>query len=324
MRNNMKKRRNYLTLVKVLAFLVMLSLVLFSPGLAYAEETTVVSISAPNQVNPGEEFSVSVFVQPAATVAGVQFNLTFDSSLVTVESVEEGQFLSQGLATTYFNAGVIDNVAGTVNSVVGAITTPGQAVSTEGTLATLTLTAGVESGTCPLTLSNVVVGDIDGISVPISVINDQVAINQPPVLNSIGDRSVNEGELITFTISAEDADGDNMTYSASNLPSGATFDPATKTFSWTPRYDQAGTYANVHFEASDSSLFDSEDITITVIKLYEDWDVNGDTTVDVLDMILVGQHWGEAGLTGWIREDVNEDGAINVLDMILIGQNWNE
>jgi hypothetical protein len=39
-------------------------------------------------------------------------------------------------------------------------------------------------------------------------------------------------------------------------------------------------------------------------------------------MIRIGQHWGEVGIAGWIAEDVNEDGSINVLDMILIGQNW--
>ncbi len=318
----MKRHRNYQSLVKGLAFLLMLALVLLSPGVAYAEEATVVSLSAPNQVNPGAEFSVNILVQPGTAIAGVQFDLTFDSSLVTVDSVEEGQLLSQGVATTYFNPGVIDNVAGNIDGVVGAIITPGQTVSTEATFATVTLTAGAGSGTCLLTLSNVVVGDINGISVPISVVNGQVTINQPPALDSIGDRSVNEGELLTFAISATDADGDNLTYSAPNLPSGATFDPLTKTFSWTPRYDQAGTYANVHFEVSDGNLIDSEGITITVLQLYEDWDVNGDTAVNVLDMILVGQYWNEAGLTGWIREDVNEDGTINVLDMILIGQNW--
>ena len=54
----------------------------------------------------------------------------------------------------------------------------------------------------------------------------------------------------------------------------------------------------------------------------EDWDVSTDGAVNVLDMIRVGQHWDEAGLEGWIREDVNEDGTVNVLDMILIGQHW--
>ncbi|UCB43894.1 MAG: hypothetical protein JSV77_04405, partial [Dehalococcoidales bacterium] len=59
-----------------------------------------------------------------------------------------------------------------------------------------------------------------------------------------------------------------------------------------------------------------------VVPFYEDWDVNSDGYTNVLDTILVGQHWGETGLTGWIRADVNKDGMINVLDMIIIGQHW--
>ncbi len=140
------------------------------------------------------------------------------------------------------------------------------------------------------------------------------------VYTTIG-KSVNEREPLDFTLSAIDPDGDPLVYSASNLPQGASFDPNTQTFSWTPRYDQAGVYT-VHFEVSDGELTDSEDITITVIQLYDDWDVNGDGTANVLDMILVGQHWGEIGLTGWIREDANEDGTVNVLDMIIVGQHW--
>ena len=58
------------------------------------------------------------------------------------------------------------------------------------------------------------------------------------------------------------------------------------------------------------------------VTVCPDWDVNLDLSVNVLDMTLVGQHWGETGAAHWIREDVNRDGAINVLDMILIGQHW--
>jgi hypothetical protein len=130
------------------------------------------------------------------------------------------------------------------------------------------------------------------------------------------------GEHLTFTITATDSDNDSLIYSATNLPEGASFDPDTRTFSWTPRYDQAGVYS-VHFEVSDGQLTDSEDVTITVVQPSEDWDINGDDATNVLDMVLIGQHWGESGLTGWIREDANEDGTINVLDMILIGQHWN-
>jgi hypothetical protein len=135
------------------------------------------------------------------------------------------------------------------------------------------------------------------------------------------DKVASAGDLLTFRIAGTDPDGDQLQYSAANLPDGAVFDDQTLTFSWTPRYDQAGVYS-VHFEVSDGQLTDSEDITITVLQLYEDWDVNGDGAANVLDMVLVGQCWGQSGLTGWIREDTNEDGVIDVLDFIVIGQDW--
>ena len=321
-RGNVMKYRNLFNIAKVLPLAVVLTLGLFPPGMASAQETTIVSVSAPSQVNSGEQFTVDIVVQPGEAIAGAQFDLAFDQSLVTADGVTEGNLLSQGGATTYFNPGGIDNVAGTINGVAGAIITPGQTISTAGTFVTITLTAGTGGGTCPLTLSAVVVGDINGQPVPVSIVDGEVVINQPPQLNLIGEKSVDEGQLLTFTILATDPDGDPLSYSASNLPSGAAFDAETGTFSWTPRNDQAGTYSNVHFEVSDGEFTDAEDVTITVVKLYEDWDVNGDGTASVLDMILVGQHWGETGLTGWIREDANEDGTVNVLDMIVVGQYW--
>jgi Dockerin type I domain len=47
-----------------------------------------------------------------------------------------------------------------------------------------------------------------------------------------------------------------------------------------------------------------------------------DGSINVLDMISVGQHWGETGTPGWIREDVNRDGTVNVLDYTIVGQHW--
>jgi PKD repeat protein len=64
------------------------------------------------------------------------------------------------------------------------------------------------------------------------------------------------------------------------------------------------------------------DGTITVQQPTKTPDVNSDGHINVLDMILVGQHWGETGTPCWRPEDINIDGVINVLDMILIGQNW--
>jgi hypothetical protein len=87
------------------------------------------------------------------------------------------------------------------------------------------------------------------------------------VLNPIGNRAVDEGQTLSFTVSASDQDGDALTYEATNLPPGATFDPNTRTFSWTPTSGQVGTYPNVRFEVIDSGApwhSEDENITITV------------------------------------------------------------
>jgi hypothetical protein len=308
---------------KWLAVFLIVSLGLLGlPGVATAAGTTAVSVSAPTQpIGPGEQFVVSVAVAPSTAIAGMQFDLSFNASLAAVSKVEEGGLLKQGGASSFFNSGTINNQAGTITRVFGAITSPGKTVSTQGTFATITFTAKTQSGSFPLALANVVVGDINGNPVTVSVVGGTATIDPPPVLNAIGNKSVNEGTALAFTISASDADGDALTYSASNLPLGASFDPATRTFSWTPGYNQSGTYASIHFQVSDGLMTDSEDITITVGNAIRP-DVNSDGSINVLDMIRIGQHWNETGSGGWIREDINEDGTVNVLDATLVGQGW--
>jgi len=50
--------------------------------------------------------------------------------------------------------------------------------------------------------------------------------------------------------------------------------------------------------------------------------VNWDDKVNVLDMIVIGQHWQETGSPGWIPADAKQDGLVDVLDMIVVGQDW--
>ncbi|SYZ73927.1 hypothetical protein TRIP_C60197 [Candidatus Zixiibacteriota bacterium] len=90
--------------------------------------------------------------------------------------------------------------------------------------------------------------------------------NQPPVLNSIGPKSVGEASALNFGVSASDTDGDAITLSAAPLPNHATFTDnhnGTGSFSFSPDYTQAGSY-QVLFVASDGTLADSELVTITV------------------------------------------------------------
>ena len=85
-----------------------------------------------------------------------------------------------------------------------------------------------------------------------------------PQLSLIGDRSVQENEMLTFTISATTVDGGSIVYTASGLPAEATLDPTTGIFSWTPGMGTAGTY-KVTFTAESNGLTDSETITLDVI-----------------------------------------------------------
>jgi hypothetical protein len=79
----------------------------------------------------------------------------------------------------------------------------------------------------------------------------------------MGPKKVKAESTLTFSVSATDPDNDPLTYSASAVPSGASFDSGTGTFTWTPLESQVGAYSVV-FSASDGSLSDSETVPITV------------------------------------------------------------
>ena len=90
-------------------------------------------------------------------------------------------------------------------------------------------------------------------------------VNDAPVLAPIGTQTVAEDSVLTFVVSATHIDGGPLVYSTTALPAGAAFDPSTRTFSWRPGFDQAGTPdPQVTFIVSDGALSASETITIGV------------------------------------------------------------
>jgi Putative Ig domain/Thrombospondin type 3 repeat len=101
-------------------------------------------------------------------------------------------------------------------------------------------------------------------------------VNVPPilVLTPSGAQEVNEGEPLEITASATDCDGDTLTFSASNLPFNATFQPETGEFSWTPDSSQAGLHY-VTFQVSDGTATVSEEVAITVVEALADFDLDG-------------------------------------------------
>jgi hypothetical protein len=188
------------------------------PCIASADPATGVSVEpASKVVGVRETFSVDIFVDPGTDIAGVQFSLSFNASVVTANSVTEGNLLKQGGASTFFIPGTIDNGAGTITDVAGAITTPGQTVSQSGIFVTISFTAGTAEGTSALDLSNVTVGDIEGRAVDLTVTDGQVTIGAPP-------------EEYTITFDTLPAATGSITFADTSYGDGNTVDKTAGTY----------------------------------------------------------------------------------------------
>lgn len=93
--------------------------------------------------------------------------------------------------------------------------------------------------------------------------------NQPPVLDFIGDRVVDEETLLSFQATAHDDDipADSLTFSIFNAPAGSTFDPAMGIFTWIPTETDGPGVFPVTIRVTDSgspNLFDEETFNIVV------------------------------------------------------------
>ena len=94
--------------------------------------------------------------------------------------------------------------------------------------------------------------------------------NHAPVLASIGGKSVDEGTLLTFDADASDPDAtDTLTFSLVSAPTGASIDPVTGVFTWTPTEDQGPADYTFKVRVTDNgvpALYDEEEITVTVTE----------------------------------------------------------
>jgi YD repeat-containing protein/VCBS repeat-containing protein len=112
----------------------------------------------------------------------------------------------------------------------------------------------------------IVLGVTDGNLSSSETITIQVnKADQVPVLAPLAPQSGREGTPLQFTLAAADPDGDPVQYQAlSQLPAGARLDPTTGKFTWTPGFDQSGTYT-LHFAASDPAGHTATtDVTVTI------------------------------------------------------------
>jgi hypothetical protein len=110
-------------------------------------------------------------------------------------------------------------------------------------------------------------GDVDLGLAPI----ETTPVNHAPTLAPISNQAVTFGSTVTFTASASDPDmGQTLTYSlGAGAPIGASIDPASGAFTWTPTTAQAGQIYNFNVVVTDNGtapLSDAQPVTINILN----------------------------------------------------------
>ncbi|MFD1140997.1 malectin domain-containing carbohydrate-binding protein [Larkinella insperata] len=88
------------------------------------------------------------------------------------------------------------------------------------------------------------------------------ATNTAPVLASIGNKTVNEGSVLTVPLSASDADGDAVTITATNLPAFASLSNNVLTFA--PGSQASGSYSITVWATDSKQATHQETFTLVV------------------------------------------------------------
>lgn len=155
-------------------------------------DTEIKIVPSKTSVKVGETFDIEVQVTPGLVIggiAGLQMDIAFNPACMKIDSIAQGPFLG---SQRFCSKGEIDNSAGTVKKIFGVVTTPGQGVTSPGSFLVITCQA-LKQGASNLVLSNVIVGNKEGLSVPFELSVTQVVVLSAYDLD--GDGLVDTGDL---------------------------------------------------------------------------------------------------------------------------------
>jgi len=223
-----------------------------------------VTITLPNVVgSPNTEVFAAVTVSDLTgkDVYAFQFQINYDPNIVHIDDFN-------------LNGAIISSspqfAANTTTGYIRFVWAGANPISGQGTLLNIKIKYR-NVGSTSLTFDNNFQTKFQTLSQDLNVTKNTgtatvSTTNNPPVFTSVPPKTVNENVLLTFTVSATDPEGLPVTYSTGTLPNGATFNPTTRTFSWTPTYDQQGSYS-VQFNANDGNSSSTMIVEITVVNV---------------------------------------------------------
>ena len=150
---------------------------------------------------------------------------------------------------------VVDNLANTLTFLLDGTFPSGAAITSAGVFTWTPTESQVGSHDITVQVTDGSLTDSETLTVTVR------DVNAPPVLNTIGDQTVNEFVELTFMATA--SDDDSLTFSFDGtFPLGAAITSAG-VFTWTPTESQDGDHT-ITVQVTDGSLTDSETLTVTV------------------------------------------------------------
>jgi hypothetical protein len=98
--------------------------------------------------------------------------------------------------------------------------------------------------------------------------------------------------------------------------------PSTNNYFYTTSFSQHGSY-NYYIWAKDNSANENTSNS-NIFSLPPNWDIDSNGVCNVVDFILISNHYNESGNPGWIREDADNNGYVKVIDLVLISDHYGE
>ena len=157
-------------------------------------QSTTLQFSKIESVSLNQSFAVEVLLDDIKDLAGWSFNLEYDPAVLSVESLEESDFLKKGGGTTFFQKGTDNKEKGLVTGISSAYLGVG-GVSNSGNLLTINLKS-IKDGEGYLRLKQPKFGNPQGGDFPIKVIDTIVTVSSVPPCDVNADGGVDIFDLI--------------------------------------------------------------------------------------------------------------------------------
>ncbi|WP_462162962.1 immunoglobulin-like domain-containing protein [Pseudoalteromonas xiamenensis] len=221
------------------------------PGWASFDTATGTISGTPGNADVGEYLDVFISVSDGTV------STPLEPFPLTVVNVNDAPTIS-GTPATSVDQGVAYSFIPSANDIDGDTLT--FSIVNKPTWASFDTATGALSGIPGNadvgSYSNIVISVNDGtVSVNLAAFALTVVnVNDAPTISGTPATSVDQGAAYSFTPTANDIDGDSLTFVIANKPSWASFDTATGTLSGTPGDADAGSFTNIQIGVSDGTV----------------------------------------------------------------------